>query len=271
MKAIVVYESHWGNTTAVANAIAEGIGSGTRVMSTSQADTTALQSADLLVVGAPVIGFRLSTPEALEGMRTKGGKKNPPDISHPPVRTWLESLPQAGAAATAAATTGPAAAAFDTRIRGPFGSAAPAILEGLEKAGYRAIAKPVGFLVKGSQGPMRDGEARARSRMGRGVGTRDSKRPSRERRVARSREGRSFEAWSARGRRTVWTAGTPTVAPVTAPEVVGQAPPSRTSSSNSRSGGSLVPTNAVAPASSDSSAPRGGRSWRPRRSPDSGS
>jgi flavodoxin len=154
MKAIVVYESHWGNTAAVANAIAEGIGSGTRVMSTSQADATALQSADLLVVGAPVIGFRLSTPEALEGMRTKGGKKNPPDISHPPVRTWLESLPPADAAGTA----GPAAAAFDTRVRGPFGSAAPAILEGLEKAGYRPITKAAGFLVRGSQGPMRDGE-----------------------------------------------------------------------------------------------------------------
>ena len=131
---------------------------GTRVMSTSQADTTALESADLLVVGAPVIGFRLSTPEALEGMRTKGGRKNPPDISHPPVRTWLESLPPAGATAAATGTTGPVAAAFDTRVRGPFGSAAPAILEGLEKAGYRAIAKPVGFLVRGSQGPMRDGE-----------------------------------------------------------------------------------------------------------------
>jgi hypothetical protein len=157
MKAVVVYESHWGNTAAVAGAIAEGIGSGARVMSTSQADATALQSADLLVVGAPVIGFRLSTPEALEGMRTKGGKKNPPDISHPPVRTWLESLPPAGAAA-ATGTAGPAAAAFDTRVRGPFGSAAPAIIEGLEKAGYRAIAKPVGFLVRGSQGPMRAGE-----------------------------------------------------------------------------------------------------------------
>jgi hypothetical protein len=152
MKAVVVYESHWGNTAAVANAIAEGIGSGTRVMPTSQARPEALQEIDLLVVGAPVIGFRLSTPEALEGMRAKRSK-NPPDVSHPPVRSWLDSL--------AGATSAPApalVAAFDTRVRGPFGNAAPAILEGLEKAGYRAIARPVGFVVRGSQGPMRDGE-----------------------------------------------------------------------------------------------------------------
>ena len=149
MKALVVYESHWGNTAAVARAIAEGIGAETRVLSTGEANAASLEGTDLLVVGAPVIGFRLSTPEALENMRVKPGKgKNPPDLSHPPVRSWLESLP---------AGTG-AAAAFDTRVRGPFGSAAPAILEALAQAGYRPIAKPAGFTVKGSQGPLRDGE-----------------------------------------------------------------------------------------------------------------
>jgi hypothetical protein len=107
MKAVVVYESHWGNTAAVAHAIAEGIGSGTRVMSTAEASAAALEGADLLVVGAPVIGFRLSTEQALENMRVKPGKGNPPDLSHPPVRSWLDTLP---------AGTGDAAA-FDTRVR----------------------------------------------------------------------------------------------------------------------------------------------------------
>ena len=64
------------------------------------------------------------------------------------MRSWLESLPHG---------TG-GAAAFDTRIRGPFGSAAPAILKGLTEAGYRPVAKPIGFTVKGSQGPLRKGE-----------------------------------------------------------------------------------------------------------------
>jgi len=43
-------------------------------------------------------------------------------------------------------------------VRGPFGSAAPAILKGLEKAGYRGIARPRGFIVSGTYGPLRDGE-----------------------------------------------------------------------------------------------------------------
>ena len=155
MKAIVVYESHWGNTAAVANAIAEGIGLETRVLPTSRADREVLKGVDLLVVGAPVIGFRLSTPEALETMGRRPGRKNPPDLSHAPVRTWLESLPPADAAVD---TFGVAAAAFDTRVRGPFGSAAPAIALGLLEAGYHLIAKPVGFMVKGSHGPLREGE-----------------------------------------------------------------------------------------------------------------
>jgi flavodoxin len=34
MKAIVVYESYWGNTAAVARAIAEGLGPDARAIST---------------------------------------------------------------------------------------------------------------------------------------------------------------------------------------------------------------------------------------------
>ena len=37
MKAVVVYESLWGNTAAVARAIAAGIGPDARALSTSEA------------------------------------------------------------------------------------------------------------------------------------------------------------------------------------------------------------------------------------------
>jgi flavodoxin len=36
MKAIVVYESLWGSTAAVARAIADGLGSGARALSTAE-------------------------------------------------------------------------------------------------------------------------------------------------------------------------------------------------------------------------------------------
>ena len=42
MKAIVVYESHWGNTAAVARAIAEGIGPDAHVLSTDEATAAAI-------------------------------------------------------------------------------------------------------------------------------------------------------------------------------------------------------------------------------------
>ena len=51
-----------------------------------------------------------------------------------------------------------ASAAFHTGVRGPLGSAAPAIAEALEQAGYAWVAKPVGFVVTGRFGPLRDGE-----------------------------------------------------------------------------------------------------------------
>ena len=37
MKAIVVYESYWGNTASVARAIAEGIGAGAQALTTTDA------------------------------------------------------------------------------------------------------------------------------------------------------------------------------------------------------------------------------------------
>ena len=148
MKAWVVYESHWGNTAEIARAIAEGIGAGTKAVSTAEAKAAEVPELDLLVVGAPVLGFRLSTQSMYDQMRRQPNKGNPPNLSHPPAREWLESVPAGGAAV----------AAFDTRARGPFGTAAPAILKLLGQAGYRQVAEPEGFLVKGRQGPMRDGE-----------------------------------------------------------------------------------------------------------------
>ena len=149
MKAVVVYESLWGNTARIAGAIAEGIGPEAQVLSTAAATAAAIAHADLIVAGAPVLGFKLPTEKMRESIRANPGKAPaPPDLSHPAMRTWLDALP-AGQGRSAA---------FDTQVRGPFGNAAPAIAEALEKAGYAALAKPTGFVVAGKFGPLRDGE-----------------------------------------------------------------------------------------------------------------
>jgi flavodoxin len=148
MKAIVVYETLWGNTAAVARAVAAGIGAGTAVLTTTEATGEALAGAELIVAGAPVFGFKLSSPKMRDGIRQNPGKGPAPDLSCPPLCTWLEALaPGSGRGA-----------AFDTQVRGPFGKGAPEIARLLEVAGYAPIAAPEGFVVKGKKGPLKDGE-----------------------------------------------------------------------------------------------------------------
>ena len=149
MKAIVVYESHWGNTAAVARAIAEGIGPEAAALSTAEASSAALAGANLIVAGAPLLGFSLPNEAMLKGIAANQAKDpTPPDLSHPAMRTWLEGLDKGSGRA----------AAFETRIWWSPGSAAKAILRLLEGAGYRALAKPQKFIVQGKYGPLRDGE-----------------------------------------------------------------------------------------------------------------
>jgi len=149
MKAVVVYESLWGNTAAVARAIAEGLGGGTPALSTAEATAAAIAGADLIVAGAPVLGFKLPTEKMREGVRANPGRApKPPDLSHPSMRSWLGDL-SAGHGRSAA---------FDTQVRGPFGSAAPEIGATLERLGYAPLAEPEGFVGKGRYGPLRKGE-----------------------------------------------------------------------------------------------------------------
>ena len=158
MKAVVVYESLWGNTAAVAGAIAEGIGAHAQALSTAEATGEAICGVDLIVAGSPVLGFKLPTEKMREGARSNPGGRppRPADLSHPSLRSWLETLP-AGHGRSAA---------FDTQVRGPFGKAAPKIAEALEKAGYARLADPVGFTVAGKFGPLRKGELERARRWG---------------------------------------------------------------------------------------------------------
>lgn len=155
MKAIVVYESHWGNTAAVARAIAEGIGPEARAMSTDEATPAAIAESDLIVAGAPLLGFSLPTEAMLQNIAGSAAT-NPvaPDVSHPSLRSWLDGLPNGGGRA----------AAFETRIWWSPGSAAKAILGKLEGHGYVPAGPAKRFIVQGKYGPLRDGElARAKS------------------------------------------------------------------------------------------------------------
>jgi hypothetical protein len=149
MKAVVIYESLWGNTGAIARAIAEGIGSETKVFTTDEATPEALASADLIVAGAPVLGFRLAGDRIRERVAIdEADAPVPPDLAHPSMRSWLDQLP-AGHGRSAA---------FETRIWWSPGGATGAISKGLEQAGYPSIAKGEKFVVAGKYGPLLEGE-----------------------------------------------------------------------------------------------------------------
>ena len=148
MDAIVVYESHWGNTAAIARAIAEGIGPGVPALDTDAATTDVTARADLIVAGSPVIAFRLPAASMIKQLAGDVEAPTPADLSHPLLRNWLDDL-EAGEGWCAA---------FETRIwwspRGATGS----IESKLRRVGYRKLAKAERFIVSGAYGPLRDGE-----------------------------------------------------------------------------------------------------------------
>lgn len=149
MKAVVVYESVFGNTAQVAQAIAEGLGDDATAVSTAEIEPEELTEVDLVVAGGPVFAFRLSSDEARDSIARSPQSGAPAaDLSHPSMRTWLDGVNTA---------TG-LCAAFDTQVRGPFGSGAPAIAKALQARGLRLIASPEGFIVDGKYGPLRSGE-----------------------------------------------------------------------------------------------------------------
>jgi len=149
MKAVVVYESMWGNTAAVARAIAEGVGSGATALSTSEATAQVLGDVDLVVAGAPLIAFNLATESTRRSIGADSKHKDhPPDLSHASMRSWLKDLP---------ARSG-FGAAFETRLWWSPGSSAKRIAKALTAAGYLAVASPERFKVLGTYGPLKDGE-----------------------------------------------------------------------------------------------------------------
>ena len=148
MRAIVVYESHWGNTAQIARAIAEGIGPDAQALNTDDATPSVVAAAELVVAGAPLMALGLPS----DGMVANAGKDpkapRPADVAHPPLRHWLENLPASHAAA----------ASFETKLRWSPGGATGAIDDRLRRAGFRTIAKGPKFSEATPYGPLRDGE-----------------------------------------------------------------------------------------------------------------
>lgn len=174
MRAYVVYESMFGNSHAVAGAVAAGV----RV-AVPDAEVTVVNvldapddlRPDLLVVGGPTHAFSMSRPEtrssrgqhlASEEARAAAAGEPGADAGRG-VREWLDQLD---------GLDGVPAASFDTRVSGPVPKrAASGMSKRLRAAGCVLVAAPQGFHVRGMHGPLVDGEVDRATAWGRQVAT----------------------------------------------------------------------------------------------------
>lgn len=161
MRVLVVYESMYGNTRTIAEAIGAGLGVGTDVVPVREATPDRLAMADLLVVGGPTHVRGMSRPGTRKAARDAAGTPAStltvePDADGLGLREWFASL----------GTLSCRAAAFDTRIDVPAifgGRAAPRIARLLRQHGADPVAPPHSFLVD-KQSHLLDGEyVRARA------------------------------------------------------------------------------------------------------------
>jgi flavodoxin len=131
MKALVVYDSTYGHTEQIAQAIGEAIGG--QVLRVREVNPADLKGFDLLIVGSP----------------THGGW--PTERIHSLLKASL-------------VLEGINVAAFDTRVVSiwhrllRFGYAAPRIAQGLERNGGKLLVPPEGFVVLDTRGPLKKGE-----------------------------------------------------------------------------------------------------------------
>ncbi len=133
MKALIVYDSAYGNTGEIAKSIGGAITGDVKVLRASEVNPSDLESIDLLIIGSPTYGGRPT----------------------PAMRNFLKEVSEP-------AIKGIKVAAFDTRISARwvriFGYAAGKIAGHLKRKGGILVSSPEGFFVKGTKGPLKEGE-----------------------------------------------------------------------------------------------------------------
>jgi len=156
MRALVVFESMFGNTGVVARAVADGVGEcfDVAVAEVGSAPTQLPDDVGLLVVGGPTHAFGLSRPTTRDDAAKQVGHDRLVSRGRG-LREWLDDVES---------SSGMPAATFDTHIDKRFpGSAANAARRRLRARGYDVRAAE-SFHVTDTRGPLADGEvARARA------------------------------------------------------------------------------------------------------------
>jgi hypothetical protein len=153
MRAVVVYESMYGNTHLIAEAIARGLSASAgdaatwdvTVTPVSGADRATLEGAELVVVGGPTHVHGM-TRESTRKAAVEAAEKPDadltldPDAEGPGLRDWFDELDRVEAMG----------AAFDTRLDASpvvTGRASKGISKRLRRHGFNEVVPPESFLV----------------------------------------------------------------------------------------------------------------------------
>jgi hypothetical protein len=167
MRALIVFDSMFGNTGQIARAVADGLAEHARVDLVKVDDVRGDvdDDVDLLVVGGPTHAHGMSnrTTRRASPQQVADGA-TPGAIG---LREWLDALAPPPRAVAAAA------AAFDTRFDKPAwltGSAARGAAKRLRERGFTLAAPPESFFVAAGNGPLAEGELDRARRWGRTLG-----------------------------------------------------------------------------------------------------
>src|SRR5215475_6048552 len=148
MQAVVIYESMFGNTRAIAYAIGAGLADyfDVAVIPVAQAYPTSYSQADLVVVGGPTHVHGMSRPSTRQAAGKQAARAKAlslePGALGEGLREWLASQVTSKGHGLAAA--------FDTRLSGPAiftGRASKGIGSALRRQDYELITKPESFVV----------------------------------------------------------------------------------------------------------------------------
>lgn len=170
MRALVVYESMFGNTHAVAQHIAEGIDdlASTTVVSVHDTTPNMVAEADLIVVGGPTHVHGMSSTRSRAGAEDMADKDDDLDLDPNAygdgLREWFGHLSND-------AGSGQSAAAFDTRVRASTlltGQASKGIAKRLRGHEFQIVVDAESFFVDKSN-HLEAGEAERATTWGRTV------------------------------------------------------------------------------------------------------
>jgi hypothetical protein len=163
LRALLVYESMFGNTEEVARDVAVGLvdaGVLVRLVEVTTARPADEYAFDLLVVGAPTHAFSLSRPSTREDAVRKGGRSAAATTG---LREWLGAMSGHG-------RQHGMAAAFDTRVtsmRRLPKAASTRAHHLLGHLGFAMLSRPTGFLVTDLKGDLVTGEGERAESWGR--------------------------------------------------------------------------------------------------------